>query len=143
MLLNCVVLNCFALCLIPQKFCKILQLNFYQWSSLDCSIWHSFSRFSTVEHITTIFSFLLWCHSCSKKVPVEKESSLSMGGGTANWTPKGEGDLNLKLSSKSSVFSFISFFKRLCSHKKAWYGRNMVDHMKMSQKNARYYSRDY
>ena len=39
-----------------------------------------FACFSTVDCINKAWSFLLWCHSCSKKVPVELESSLSRGG---------------------------------------------------------------
>ena len=39
-----------------------------------------FSHIPTVEPITKGLAFYLWCHSCSKKVPVETESSLSRGG---------------------------------------------------------------
>ena len=45
-----------------------------QSSSLDCSIWHSFARFCTVECNCKDCSFLLWCHSSyshSKKVTLE------------------------------------------------------------------------
>ena len=38
-----------------------------------------FAHFHTVKCISRHCSFLLWRHSCSKKVPVEMESSLSLG----------------------------------------------------------------
>ena len=48
-------------------------------SSLDYNIWH-FYHFPTVEPIIKKLAFYIWRHSCSQKVPVEQESSLSMGG---------------------------------------------------------------
>ena len=40
-----------------------------------------FYRFPTVGPITKKTDFYLWHHSCSQKVPVEQESSLSMAMG--------------------------------------------------------------
>ena len=39
-----------------------------------------FARFCKVEHVSDKSACYLWRYSCSKKVPVEKESSLFMGG---------------------------------------------------------------
>ena len=39
-----------------------------------------FAHFRTVKPISKKSAFYLWRHSCSKKVPVEKESSLFRGG---------------------------------------------------------------
>ena len=39
-----------------------------------------FARFRIVNHFVERVAFYLWHHEWSKKVPVEKESSLSMGG---------------------------------------------------------------
>ena len=49
-------------------------------SSLDWSIWHSFCSFFYSRTYTAHIQVSSLRHSCSKKVPVEKESSLSMGG---------------------------------------------------------------
>ena len=50
------------------------------WSSLHFSIFISFFSFSYSRVCSYILSFLLWRHSCSKKVPMEIESSCCMGG---------------------------------------------------------------
>ena len=42
-------------------------IKYVKIRSLDCNIWHFFARFSTVECIPTICSFLLRHHKCSKK----------------------------------------------------------------------------
>ena len=65
--------------LLNRKFDR-LHLNLH-CSSLDCSIWNSFCSFFLQSNVLAkVLSFLLWFHSCSKKVPVETDSSLSVGG---------------------------------------------------------------
>ena len=55
----------------------LITIQIVVWTKLVSS---QSSRFATVKTINKKSAFYLWHHSCSKKVPVEKESSLSLGG---------------------------------------------------------------
>ena len=59
-----------------------------------------FAHFCTVKPISRKSAFYLWRHSWSKKVPVEKETSLSMGGAI----------IFLALFSENYIFFFFFFF---------------------------------
>ena len=81
-------------------------------SSLDCSIWRSFCLFYTVDCINKACSFLLWRHSCSKKVPVEKESSLSRGGAITFLALFHQNHINLQQHTMSPSCDGYSHSKR-------------------------------
>ena len=98
-----------------------------------------FALFCTLESICKRSAFYLWRHRWSKKVPVVKESSLSMGGANSFekcvCSRRWHNVLERKWS-KSGVFSFIFSLTFYDVIKKAWYGRNILDYTETSKKNA-------
>ena len=72
-----------------------------------------FVRFCTVKYVPTYKAFSLWCHGFRKKVPMEKETSCSVGG-TNTFIALFQ---HIYLKAYTLLFSFIFLYKTtLLSH---------------------------
>ena len=98
-----------------QIFCELQSLSKYQISPVFRLVVSTvlsgilFARFSPVKCISKGCSFLLWRHSCLKKVPVETESSLYRGGANllcGNWK-----FLKQQMTEENT---FENFFQEMC-----------------------------